>query len=113
MSVVTRLTKLDRRVVGKQFRDVRNQLKKVIKETKKSFYYNALSSKRPKEVWSTIHRILHPNPRPIDANPEKLNNHFATVAERLTGREGKSHDDLIQIINDMPSLLVKNSSCEM
>ena len=84
------------------FRDVRNQLKKVIKETKKSFYYNAISSKRPKKVWSTIHRILHPNPRPIDADPEKLNNHFATVAERLTGREGKSHDDLIQIINDMP-----------
>ena len=54
---------------------------------------------------STIHRILHPNPRPIDADPEKLNNHFATIAERLTGREGKSHDDLIQIINDMPCVV--------
>jgi hypothetical protein len=68
------------------------------------FYYNALSSKRPKEVWSTIHWILQPNPRPIDANPEKLNNHFANIAEQLAGRESKSYEELNQIISNMPSV---------
>ena len=31
---------------------------------------NALSSKRPKEVWKTIHRILHPSQQPITVYPE-------------------------------------------
>ena len=64
-----------------RFRNVRNQLKKIIKETKKSFYQNALSSKRSKVVWSTIHRILYPNPKPINEDPEKLNVYFANLVE--------------------------------
>ncbi|CAB3992277.1 Hypothetical predicted protein, partial [Paramuricea clavata] len=80
------------------FRKVRNQLIKVIKETRKLFYYNAC----PLKDLSTIHRILQPNPRPIDPDPEKLNNHFANIAERLTGRESKSYEELNQIINNMP-----------
>eukprot|EP00111_Clytia_hemisphaerica_P012789 TCONS_00037612-protein len=40
------------------FRKIRNELKTLIRVTKSSFYRRALSSKRPKEVWSTIHRIL-------------------------------------------------------
>ena len=64
-----------------RFRNVRNQLKKIIKETKKSFYQNALSSKRSKVVWSTIHRILYPNPKPINEDPEKWNVYFANLVE--------------------------------
>jgi hypothetical protein len=86
-----------------RFRNVRNQLKKIIKETKKSFYQNALSSKRSKVVWSTIHRILYPNPKPINEDPEKLNVYFANLVEELTGRESSSPDYLTQIIDSMPA----------
>ena len=87
----------------KIFRNVRNKIKKVIKDTKRAFYQSALSSKRPKEIWSTIHRILHPNPKPINEDPEKMNAHFSKLAEKLTGRESISYDDLTQIIDNMPS----------
>ena len=87
----------------KIFRNVRNKIKKVIKDTKRAFYQSALSSKRPKEIWSTIHRILHPNPKPINEDPEKMNAHFSKLAEKLTGRESISCDDLTQIIDNMPS----------
>jgi len=45
-----------------KYRLCRNEVKKLIKSAKSNFYRNALSSKRPKEVWNTIHRILRPNP---------------------------------------------------
>ena len=47
------------------FRKSRNELKSKIKSTKKSFYRKALSSKRPKEIWKTIHRIFNPGFRLI------------------------------------------------
>ena len=80
-----------------------NKIKKVIKDTKRVFHQSALSSKRPKQIWSTIHRILHPNPKPINEDSEKMNAHFSKSAEKLTGRESISHDDLTQIIDNMPS----------
>jgi hypothetical protein len=49
------------------FQNVRNRLKIVIKKTKRTFYERLLSSPKPKEVWSIIHRILNPNPRPLRA----------------------------------------------
>ena len=52
----------------KLFREKRNDLKKHIKVCKRNCYVSALSSKRPKEVWSTIHRILNPNPEKITAD---------------------------------------------
>ena len=87
----------------KIFRNVKNKIKKVIKDTKRVFYQSASSSKRPKEIWSTIHRILHPNPKPINEDPEKMNAHFSKLAEKLTGRESISCDVLTQIIDNMPS----------
>ncbi|XP_066923457.1 uncharacterized protein [Clytia hemisphaerica] len=65
------------------FRKIRNELKTLIRVTKSSFYRRALSSKRPKEVWSTIHRILKPSPQKISADPDTLNVHFNTTAGRL------------------------------
>ena len=62
------------------FRNIRNEIKKIIRAAKSAFYKQALSSKRPKEVWNTIHRILHPNPQSIKADLDILNKrdkHFA------------------------------------
>ena len=55
------------------FRHTRNKLKKVIKKAKRSFMIASLSSKRPKEVWRTIHRILHPSQLPLRVDPDDLN----------------------------------------
>ena len=40
------------------FRAIRNKIKVVIGKAKRSFFMTALSSKRPKEVWRVIHRVL-------------------------------------------------------
>jgi hypothetical protein len=48
-----------------QYRGERNLLKVSIRKSKCEFYQKALSSSKPKEVWQTIHRILHPNPQPL------------------------------------------------
>ena len=42
------------------FRAVHNKIKSVINKSKRAFVINALSSKRPKDVWRLTHRILHP-----------------------------------------------------
>lgn len=84
------------------FRNVRNKLKKCINETKGSFYRKALSSKRPKEVWNVINRILHPNNKTIKHDPETLNNHFNTVAEKLTNRKSLTSTELHSLIKTFP-----------
>ena len=63
------------------FKDARNSLKKLIGKAKRRFMTNALSYKRPKEVWKTIHCILHPSHQPITVYPD--NKHFASAAERV------------------------------
>ena len=47
------------------FRTIRNKIKVVISKAKRSFL-NALSSKRPKEVWRVIHRVLNPSTSPFN-----------------------------------------------
>ena len=65
------------------------------------FYRKALSSSRPKEVWKTINRILKPNKTTINHDPETLNKHFNTVAEKLTNRKSQTNADLHTIIDNM------------
>ena len=48
--------------VGDKYRKVRNKIRTETKKVKRSFYKKALSSKKPKELWNTIHRILNPTP---------------------------------------------------
>ena len=84
------------------YRKARNELKTLIRVTKSSFYRRALSSKRPKEVWSTIHRILKPSQQKIHADPDTLNQHFNTTAGRLLNSEPKPELLLQKVINDLP-----------
>ena len=67
------------------FRNARNRLKTSIKAAKRDFTHKILSSKKPKEVWKVIHRILHPNPKRLAFDPNKLNKFFAATAERTLG----------------------------
>ena len=65
--------------VWDKFREVRNKIRTKIKKVKREFIQKALSSKKPKELWNTIHRILNPTPQPIKADPDALNKHFSVV----------------------------------
>lgn len=67
-----------------------NKIKTVINQTKRAFLSTALSSKRPKEVWRVIHRVLNPSPPPLPIDPNNLNMHFATTTEGTLGT--KPHD---------------------
>ena len=73
------------------YRDLRNNLKKTIKTTKASFLKKSLSSKNPKIVWGTINRIIRQQNKRIKHHPADLNNHFTTLASRLTGKENTHH----------------------
>ena len=79
------------------FKDARNSLKKLIGKAKRGFMTNALSSKRPKEVWKTIHRILHPSQQPITVYPD--NKHFTSAAERVDASVAVDKEELHRRIN--------------
>ena len=82
-----------------QYREKKNLLKVSIRKSKCEFYQKALSSSKPKEVWQTIHRILHPNPQPLRIDPDELNKHYVSTAERVTGASPKSIEELWQFID--------------
>jgi hypothetical protein len=54
-----------------RYRDARNELKRKIKTEKRNFYQRAFSSKKPKDAWKILHRILNPNPKPLRVDPDK------------------------------------------
>ena len=87
-----------------KFRAARNRLKELIKSTKRNFMERMLSSKKSKEVWKVIHRILHPSPQRITMQPDKLNSFFAFTAERTIGINAHHVDDYASIINLIQSL---------
>jgi len=63
-----------------------------------------LSSKKSKEVWKVIHRILHLSPQRIIMQPEALNNFFASTAERTIDIKAHPVDEHASIINLIQSL---------
>ena len=71
------------------------------KKVKRSFYKKALSSKRPKELWNTIHRILNQAPQAISADPDVLNQHFTSTSQRLLQTRASSLDSILQFIDSL------------
>ena len=84
------------------FRNARNRLQTVIKKTKQAFYQKLLSSPKPREVWGVIHRILNPSPQPLRLDPDQLNDHFASTAQRITGANLTSSDHLRSMVESLP-----------
>ena len=58
---------------------------------------NALSFKRPNEVWKTIHRILHPSQQPITVYSD--NKHFTSAAESVDASVAVDKEELHRRIN--------------
>ncbi|CAB4037801.1 Hypothetical predicted protein, partial [Paramuricea clavata] len=85
----------------KAFREVHNKIKSVINKTKRNFIKTALSSNRPKEVWRMIHHILHPNKKPLHADPDKLNDYFINTNERTLGTKPAALSDLLEFIDSL------------
>ena len=69
--------------------------------TKTSFHQEALYSKSPKEIWQTIHQILNPSTAQIKADPNDLNKHVNTTAERLTNATVKSPNKLKKLVYNL------------
>ena len=67
-----------------------------------AFLNTALSSKRPKEVWWVIHRVIHPSPRPICADPDKLNRYFFKTTGRTLGSLPDKATDLMDLTDSLP-----------
>ena len=83
-------------------RDVRNKIKSVVGKARRSFLANALSSRLPKEVWKVIHRVLHPSPKPLGEDPEKLNRYFISTATRTFGTKPDNTHDLLDLVRSFP-----------
>ena len=83
----------------KKFKELKRNLKKKIREVKTSFYKQALSSSKPKEVWKIINSVLHPPPRCIDKSPKDLNEYFSTVAQKTLNKNPVVLDDINKFID--------------
>ena len=84
------------------FRTIRNKIKVVISKAKRSFFIKALSSKRPKEVWRVIHRVLNPSTSPLRADPDQLNKYFIATNERTLGTLPDITSDLLELVRSLP-----------
>ena len=51
-----------------------------------------------------IHRILEPSPKPLRIDPDELNVHFSTTAQRTIGAPATSLDTLANIIDSLPEI---------
>ena len=56
------------------YRKSKVRYKKLIKTTKGSFLQKALSSKKSKEVWDAVNRVINPPKNRIRQNTSDLNN---------------------------------------
>ena len=62
----------------------------------------ALSSKRPKQVWRVIHRVLNPSTSPPRADPDQLNKYFIATNERTLGITSDATSDLLELAESLP-----------
>ena len=72
-----------------QYRSLRNQVTKVIKENKHKYYneINSLCATDPKKMWSEIKKLVsskaRSNPMNCDISPDRFNSHFINITKNL------------------------------
>ncbi len=86
--------------VWRSYKFTRNALKAEIRSARNSFIENALSSRKSRDVWKVIHRVLKPNPKPLRVDVEDLNQYFLATAKRTTGSQTKSIEQLSDMIDE-------------
>jgi exonuclease III len=85
----------------KAFRTIRNKIRIMIRQAKQQFVEKALSSKRPKEIWRVIHRILRPCQKPLRFDVNALNEHFVNTGQRTMGKSPNDIQDLTRYIDSL------------
>ena len=85
------------------YRKSKVRYKSLIKTTKGSLR-KALSSKKPKDVWAAVNRIINPSKNPIQQNTNDLNKYFTTLASNLFGKENEplNESEMLQLLNRVP-----------
>ena len=87
----------------KELRKVRNELKKKINTTKKTFLRKLLSNKNSSETWKVINKVLHPKTKRVDVDPDEVNTFFNTTATRTTGQQSDPiSESFLNQLNDHP-----------
>ena len=72
-----------------QYRSLRNQVTKVIKENKQKYYneINSLCATDPKKMWSEIKKLVsskaRSNPVNCDISPDRFKSHFINITKNL------------------------------
>ena len=79
----------------------RSVLKAAIRTSRKAFIEKALYSNKSSEVWKVIHRILKPSPKPLRFNPDTLNGHFASTAQRTLNVNATPYVELTELIENL------------
>ena len=82
-----------------KFRDIRNNVKSKIKETKTASYKSILSSKNCKEIRKVVYRFLKPNDNTLKVDTNKLNKYFNEISTRLVSRKSMNKKELTSLIN--------------
>ena len=84
------------------YQNTRNKLKQTVKETKATFLCKALSDKQPDKVWDNGDRILNKQHDRRNFHPSDINNHFTSLASRLTRKINEPYDftEFFQNISD-------------
>ena len=85
------------------FRQNKRDIKKAIRHAKSEFYRNALSKKKPKEVWKIIHSVLHPPPKRCVFSPSELNNYFVDIAGKILNKEPTHPSKILEFIESLPN----------
>ena len=61
-------------------------------------------SVKSRDSWRVIHCILRPNPRPLHMDPDKLDIHFSSTAERKLKSSAEPLDNLTHLIDNLPDI---------
>jgi len=71
----------------------------------KSFYQKVFSSKRPKEIWKFVHRILHPKKNKINVQPDTLNKHYPSTTTRILNTKPTPVNEIERLVKSTQSSL--------
>ncbi|PFX24876.1 hypothetical protein AWC38_SpisGene10518 [Stylophora pistillata] len=87
-----------------EFRSVRNKLKSAIRTVGKAFIEKALHSNKSRKAWKVIHRVLKPSARPLQFDPDELNDFFTTTGQRTLETRATPIEDLTCPKDNLPDV---------
>ena len=78
------------------------RLRWLLVKQRRPFFMTVLSSKRPKQVWRVIHRVLNPSTIPLRTDPDQLNKYFIATNERTLSTTPDATSDLLELAKSLP-----------